>query len=108
MYGSSAVAAEHVAALSKGTAGQSGDVNGDGSVDAADAQMILADYTERLVGHSGILTDEQRKCGIVNGSADGPTVSDAQTVLQYYAACLADPSVEEIGIQEWSSKQEAI
>ena len=108
VFSSSAVAAEHVAALSKFGSGQAGDVNGDGSVDASDAQMILADYTERLVGHTGILTDEQRKCGAVTGFSDEPTVSDAQTVLQYYAACLADPTLEEIGLQAWCSKQEAI
>lgn len=44
-----------------------GDVNFDGAVDIADAQLLLNDFAEVLVGKTGILTDVQREIGNVDG-----------------------------------------
>ena len=79
-----------------------GDVNFDGAVDIADAQLLLMDYGERLVQKPGILTDAQRAIGNVDGeskalfadSEPNPiTVKDAQLVLNYYLVNLVDAAI---------------
>lgn len=104
----SAVHAEHIASLGKDSARHSGDVNGDGCVDVIDAQLILADYTLRLGGSGGILDSEQRVNGAVATDDGLPSAADAQLILRYYAACLSDPSLRAISVQDWNSEQDTI
>ncbi|MBP0967780.1 MAG: hypothetical protein J5722_09105, partial [Oscillospiraceae bacterium] len=96
---------DNIGSLSKNSAKHSGDVNGDGAVDVIDAQLILTDYSERLSGKGGILTREQRACGVVTNDSEEPSVADAQTILQYYAACVSDPSLRKVSVQDWCSRQ---
>ena len=103
-----AVHVDNIASLGKISGRHSGDVNNDGAVDVIDAQLILADYSERLSGQGGILNREQRANGVVTNDSDDPTIEDAQTILQYYAACVSDPSLREISVQEWCDKQKTI
>ena len=103
-----AVHVDNIAALGKVSGRHSGDVNNDGAVDVIDAQLILADYSERLSGQGGILNREQRANGVVTNDSDVPSIEDAQTILQYYAACVSDPSVREISVQEWCGMQKTI
>lgn len=93
-----------------------GDVNFDGAVDIADAQLLLMDYGERLVQKPGILTDAQRAIGNVDGESKalfddlGPdaivtpiTIEDAQYVLNYYLVNLVDAAItmeEVVGVTE--------
>lgn len=103
-----AVHVDNIASLGKISGRHSGDVNSDGAVDVIDAQLILTDYSERLSGQGGILNREQRANGVVTNDSDVPSIEDAQTILQYYAACVSDPSVREISVQEWCGRQETI
>ncbi|MBR3419446.1 MAG: zinc-ribbon domain-containing protein [Oscillospiraceae bacterium] len=103
-----AVHVDNIASLGKISGRHSGDVNNDGAVDVIDAQLILTDYSERLSGQGGILNGEQRANGVVTNDSDVPSIEDAQTILQYYAACVSDPSVREISVQEWCGRQETI
>lgn len=103
----SAVVIEHIGRRSD-FGKQSGDVNGDGTVDVSDAQLVLADYANRLSGLTGLLTEEQRKTASVTGDPEGPSTADAQVILRYYAACVSDPDLRETGIQAWYTGQEVI
>ena len=89
-----------------------GDVNFDGAVDIADAQLLLMDFVDRLVQRPGILTDAQRAIGNVDGESeaifadsepDPITLNDAQFVLNYYLANLVDATItmeEVVGVTE--------
>ena len=78
---------------------QKGDVNMDGIVDSADAQLILTEYMFFWVGHGCSLTSEQIElCTITNTSTkplieSGDTVTfsvaDAQVVCLYSADKMA-------------------
>lgn len=80
---------------------QMGDVNLDGTVNIADAQLILRDYVEVMCQLDGCLTKEQRALGNVDGKTEKfpdsiefiASVSDAEFVLIYYCAHLVDPTV---------------
>lgn len=100
---------------------QMGDVNFDGVVDVADAQLILHDYICLICGKkNGYLTDAQRELGNVDGEVYMKRITahrvistdpyryekvelepfpiladivDAQMVLNYYCGHLADPTV---------------
>ncbi|MBR5362635.1 MAG: hypothetical protein IK134_04860 [Oscillospiraceae bacterium] len=80
---------------------QMGDVNLDGTVNIADAQLILRDYVEVMCQLDGSLTKEQRALGNVDGKTEKfpdsiefiASVSDAEFVLIYYCAHLVDPTV---------------
>lgn len=80
---------------------QMGDVNLDGTVNIADAQLILRDYVEVMCQLDGSLTKEQRALGNVDGlltvGPDGiefvSDLADAQWVLYYYCSHLVDPTV---------------
>ncbi|MCR4759272.1 MAG: hypothetical protein K5705_03185 [Oscillospiraceae bacterium] len=104
---SSAVVIEHVA-LRPDRARLEGDVNSDGCVDVTDAQLVLSDYVNRLSGLNALLTEEQRSKARVTGDPDGPSSADAQLILRYYAACLSDPDLCEVGIRAWYTGQEVI
>lgn len=110
---------------------QLGDVNFDGVVDVADAQLILHDFTALICRKkNGYLTDAQRELGNVDGevyidyrherrlvSTDPiryervevdpipipADVVDAQMVLYYYCGHLVDPNVT---LQEVSGRTE--
>ena len=65
--------------------GIKGDLNGNKTVGADDAQLVLNAYADRIAGKSMGLTDAQIKAADVNG--DGQvSVEDAQLILQYYTA----------------------
>ena len=81
---------------------QMGDVNFDGAVDIADAQLLLIESVERMVQNPGILTDAQRAIGNVDGESEtlfddsepNPiTLTDAQFVLIYYITNMIDSSI---------------
>lgn len=61
-----------------------GDVNADGTIDASDASLVLAEYAKIQTGGVGELTETQQKAADVNG--DGVVdSSDASKILAYYA-----------------------
>ncbi len=85
---------------------QKGDVNMDGIVNVKDVQLALEDYVEVITGNKGILTEEQRNLGNVNGETQISTIrvsqkeyelvvdlQDAQLLLFYYTEHLTDESV---------------
>ena len=60
-----------------------GDINGDHSIDTADAQLTLAEYVNMLSGQSAAFDAAQNKSGDING--DGAIgIEDAQFILKYY------------------------
>lgn len=60
-----------------------GDVNADGEITVADAQMVLNAYVKGMSGQDNGLTAEQAQAADVNGDK-AISVEDAQTVLLYY------------------------
>ena len=60
-----------------------GDADGDGAVTAADAQLVLCDYAERVAGNPGILSARYANAADVN-SDGAASVEDAQMILRYY------------------------
>ena len=67
---------EHLEALT-------GDADGDGTVTAADAQLVLQDYAERVAGNPALLSARYAAAADVNG--DGAvSVEDAQLIQRYY------------------------
>lgn len=72
---------------------QKGDVNMDGVVDIADAQLVLQEYTFAIVGADYGLTSEQLELASITGSttklfnseqAIPIGVSDANVIFMYY------------------------
>ena len=72
---------------------QKGDVNMDGVVDIADAQLVLQEYTFAIVGVDYGLTSEQLELASITGSttklfnseqAIPIGVSDANVIFMYY------------------------
>ena len=62
-----------------------GDTDGDGAVTAADAQIVLRDYAERIAGNPPLLGARREQAAEVSG--DGIiSVEDAQLILRYYVA----------------------
>ena len=104
----SAIILDQIASLYSDSYIQKGDIDADGYVTAADAQLVLSDYADRLSGRGGFLTDEQRDRAALTGNPNELTAADAQLILRYYAACLSDPSLREAGIVAWCSNQEVI
>ncbi|MBR6716899.1 MAG: hypothetical protein IKI77_00940 [Oscillospiraceae bacterium] len=90
-----------------------GDINMDGEITAADAQLALIDYTEYLVaGMDHILTEEQLELGNIDGKfkettdemgtrISGVTAREAQAILYYYTACVADSGLKEVEIVDY-------
>ena len=85
---------------------QKGDVNMDGVVDVADAQLALVDYVEGLCGRRSELTDEQRNLGNVTEKTEIISmpvsqtefelvigIIDAQLILRYYTEHLLDETL---------------
>jgi len=65
-----------------------GDVTGDGTISADDAQLTLQAYVNGLAGIQGTLNETQKTAADVN--RDGQIYSDdAQYILQYYVKSLA-------------------
>ncbi len=62
-----------------------GDVNSDGTIDAIDASLVLAEYTKLATNQSGTFTDDQELAADVNGDNTVDAV-DASKILAYYAA----------------------
>ena len=87
---------------------QMGDVNLDGTVDVADAQLVLVDYVELFCGKKGVLTDIQRQIGNVDGESHMSNIplpnipavelfADAaysQKILEYYVEHMVNPNVK--------------
>lgn len=68
------------------TSSQTGDVNGDGTIDSKDASMILVDYANALLGKK---SEIDAKLADING--DGAVDSkDATALLVYYAKAILD------------------
>jgi len=72
---------------------QKGDVNMDGKVDLADAQIVQLEYLHYFTGYECTFNEEQMKLAtIVGHSTKHPkktesipfSVADAQVILQYY------------------------
>ena len=61
-----------------------GDPNGDGTIDARDASMVLVAYAKASTGKNDGFTEQQRKIADVNGD-DNVDAKDASTILAYYA-----------------------
>ena len=96
------------------TSYQMGDVNMDGAVDTADAQMTLQEYVMLVLSRraEGSLTPEQRQLALVipkeyrglekfKTDDNNALLPCAQTILSYYTATLADSSLKETGISVW-------
>ena len=62
-----------------------GDVNGDGAVNVADAQLALGEYSRSMAGKKSSLTAEQKSAADINKDTK-LDVADAQTILIYYCA----------------------
>ena len=62
----------------------SGDVNGDGKVDAKDASMILVYYSKMSTGGDGGFAEQQKKAADMNGDSY-IDAKDASAVLAVYA-----------------------
>ncbi len=75
-----------------------GDVDGDGEVTVADAQLVLDAYAQALVGNPIELTDEQVERSHVLGMEKEGTLDaiDAQIILQYSVKKLAGYTDEEL------------
>ena len=73
------------------TVGLFGDVDQNGSVDAADAQITLKDYVNILAGKESFLSDAQKKIADVTGNGS-VEADDAQLILKYYVNQLAGKS----------------
>ena len=98
------------------TSYQMGDVNMDGAVDTADAQIVLVDYTQLICRKKGILTDEQRILGNVDGVTEftrsgnieiKASICDAQMLLRYYVVRLSksDMTLEEVVGRTFEAEQ---
>lgn len=82
-----------------------GDVNLDGVVDVADAQLTLQEYVMLVLSHhaEGILTPEQRQLALIIPPEyrEQEYITDdnrslllcAQTILEYYCAHLVNPDI---------------
>ena len=60
-----------------------GDINDDGEVNVADAQLTLNAYVKAMAGKDNGLTEKQAKAANVNGDQE-ISVDDAQIILLYY------------------------
>lgn len=60
-----------------------GDVNGDGKVDATDAQLVLAAYADALAGNAAQFSDAQKTAADIDGNHQIDS-ADAQHILNYY------------------------
>ena len=60
-----------------------GDIDGDGQVTTADAQLTLRDYADRVAGKRSLLGVRREKAADVNGDGE-VSVEDAQLILRYY------------------------
>ena len=85
---------------------QMGDVNMDGAVDIADAQLVLADYVHLMCFSESKLTEEQQALGNVDNKTstmklkhmDEPVMlqadlQDAVLILGYYTKHLTDENL---------------
>ncbi|MBE6841089.1 MAG: hypothetical protein E7506_07620 [Ruminococcus sp.] len=61
-----------------------GDVNGDGTIDAFDASLVLSEYAIVSTGGEGYLTEKQRKSADLNCDNSVDSL-DASIILNYYA-----------------------
>lgn len=68
----------------KPAAADLGDVNADGSVDASDASLVLAEYAKIQTGGTAEFTDSETKSADVNNDTV-VDASDASKILAYYA-----------------------
>ncbi|MBR6579815.1 MAG: leucine-rich repeat protein [Ruminococcus sp.] len=68
----------------KPAAADLGDVNADGSVDASDASLVLAEYAKIQTGGTAEFTDSETKTADVNNDTV-VDASDASKILAYYA-----------------------
>ena len=77
--------------------GLRGDVNSDGLIDSADAQLTLNAYVEVMAMNPTPLTDDQQELADVDIN-DEVDVTDAQAILIYYVESLAgnNPTWEQI------------
>lgn len=99
---------------------QKGDVNMDGIVDVADAQLVVQDYLKLILYMDGILTKEQRQLGNVDGKifvakaskmkpelGDVELVADVQDaqfiVLYYVEKIVIDNQDNSVSIEEFIS-----
>ncbi len=60
-----------------------GDVNGDGTIDAFDASLVLSEYAIVSTGGEGYLTEKQRKSADLNCDNSVDSL-DASIILNYY------------------------
>ncbi len=88
-----------------------GDVDMDGQITVADAQLAIMDYTMRVVSKLlvGELTQEQFELGLICPKAQAGSFNDdmkeligAQIILMYATECLTNPSSKEMNIEEWA------
>lgn len=64
-----------------------GDVNGDGSIDASDANLILVQYANLITGQSPTISETQLKACELNND-NTVDASDSAVILKYYAFSL--------------------
>ena len=84
-----------------------GDINMDGIVDSADAQLVLQEYTMVMVAKhdKGILSTEQYALAQVTPeSLTANLLLNSYYILAYATECLADASVAEQDISDWIAK----
>ena len=62
---------------------ETGDINGDHSIDPADAQLVLSEYVNVMSGQASAFDDAMKKAADI--SKDGAvSIDDAQYILKYY------------------------
>ncbi len=93
---------------------QKGDVNMDGVVDIADAQLVLQEYCEIVVvqKNEGVLTEQQRGLATVFPrkywksfkfeTENDAMMMSAQTILFYYVEGLINSEVKSKDVEVWA------
>ncbi len=69
-----------------------GDLNGNGKIEADDAQCALMAYVNKLADKANSMTDRQRRAADIDGDGE-VTATDAQIILRYYVNRLAGKDV---------------
>lgn len=71
---------------------ETGDINGDHSIDVIDAQIATVDYVTQMSGQGSALDAAELKAADVNGDGE-LSIDDAQNILRYYVhnTVAADP-----------------
>lgn len=82
---------------------KSGDINGDNDIDAEDASLILAEYSNLSTFSESDFDDRKKWASDIDGN--GKTdASDASLALAFYAYLSTSNDTSQIDIREWINK----